>query len=81
MIDSFCESTFFRQIHQDIINNSTNRVDQCWLVGSNMDIVDCYSKLRQIGFPIQIVGDPNFVTINGLAMLAVNSKGNYIEVD
>lgn len=77
---SLCSIGGILRVVQDIINNSTNRVDQCWLVGSNMDIVDCYSKLRQIGFPIQIVGDPNFVTINGLAMLAVNSKGNYIEV-
>ena len=46
-----------------------------------MDIVDCYSKLQKIGFPIQIAGDANFVTINGLAMLAVNSKGNHIGVD
>lgn len=71
---ALCSIGGILRVVQDIINNPANRVDQCWLVGSNMDIVDYYSKLQKIGFPIQIVEDPNFVTINGLAMLAVNSK-------
>lgn len=61
------------RVVKNIIINSTNQIEQCWLIGGNVDIVDCYTKIRSIGYPIQIMENPNYVTINGLTMLAENT--------
>lgn len=60
------------RVVKNIIINSTSQIEQYWLVGGNVDVVDCYAKIRSIGYPIQIMENPNFVTINGLTMLAEN---------
>lgn len=62
------------KVAKNIIINSTNQIEQCWLVGENVDVVDCYAKIRSIGFPIHTMENPNYITINGLAMLAENAK-------